>query len=635
MCSGQRPRSIAWATSRFRLNGLTEFSDRNLFDGIKSFQRRRGLKIDGVMKPGGETERAIRDDLPKAGGFVAITRPDARTVDNPVPTRGRDLTSTTMFEDRFDLVPKPKPGPTTLFEQALDGEPRPSVRPIARPTVKQKALPKLDLTRVFGVDGHVGPGRGNAGRNVLAARRALAWAGLMPRREDHDRNDAAEDLFAAIRGFQKHRGLAMDGWMRPGGPTEAALEKAVAPKVAAWREGVRFRAMEKRAEDPMPPTRTKEFDPERGDKAPEFQLLSAGADGGVAGPSDRPGTDGKKAHEASQARKPGEDRQDFLARIGNVFGNPKSSTPEGRATALAALEADLAKDPASRDALIQGVRLDAHESAARASDNVQQAYDDYQKDTPGAPRTELPTGGVLDAKYFVGPDGQIYEKTKSHLDPLGTADILALGRQTVRHDQFNSWNQAVCDKAATSTLRESPDVALSEGGVGARLGPRKQVGRQIPQDDRLPVEKSAERANQDFAKGFRARSADAAPHPPYELTEPVHTKTLKRPSVDEFVRVVLKRHKDSPAGKWLMRKPDFEKIMKHPDGPRRLKDAFALPEVPDHVVDVKLPKGTKIGVGTANGHPEWGRGGGTQIEVKGKFDDDWFVNSRIIRDKKE
>ncbi len=40
--------------------GVTEFPDRALFDAIRAFQSASGLKVDGVMKPEGESEGAIR-----------------------------------------------------------------------------------------------------------------------------------------------------------------------------------------------------------------------------------------------------------------------------------------------------------------------------------------------------------------------------------------------------------------------------------------------------------------------------------------------------------------------------------------------------------------------------------------------
>ncbi len=40
--------------------GITEFPDHALIDAIRNFQRAYGLRIDGVMKPGGESEETIQ-----------------------------------------------------------------------------------------------------------------------------------------------------------------------------------------------------------------------------------------------------------------------------------------------------------------------------------------------------------------------------------------------------------------------------------------------------------------------------------------------------------------------------------------------------------------------------------------------
>ena len=40
--------------------GVTGFPDDDMFDGLKSFQKREGLAVDGVMKPGGPTEERLR-----------------------------------------------------------------------------------------------------------------------------------------------------------------------------------------------------------------------------------------------------------------------------------------------------------------------------------------------------------------------------------------------------------------------------------------------------------------------------------------------------------------------------------------------------------------------------------------------
>jgi peptidoglycan hydrolase-like protein with peptidoglycan-binding domain len=43
--------------------GLSQFPDPALFKAIQAFQRKHGLKADGVMKPGGPTEASLRATL--------------------------------------------------------------------------------------------------------------------------------------------------------------------------------------------------------------------------------------------------------------------------------------------------------------------------------------------------------------------------------------------------------------------------------------------------------------------------------------------------------------------------------------------------------------------------------------------
>jgi hypothetical protein len=66
--------------------GLTPYPDKPLFDGIRRFQKAHDLKPDGVMKPGGATERALAADLAerdenaieKPGTYVWHTQGDGK-----------------------------------------------------------------------------------------------------------------------------------------------------------------------------------------------------------------------------------------------------------------------------------------------------------------------------------------------------------------------------------------------------------------------------------------------------------------------------------------------------------------------------------------------------------------------------
>lgn len=42
--------------------GLTPYPDKHLFNAIKSYQKSAGLKVDGIMKPQGETIRHLNEE---------------------------------------------------------------------------------------------------------------------------------------------------------------------------------------------------------------------------------------------------------------------------------------------------------------------------------------------------------------------------------------------------------------------------------------------------------------------------------------------------------------------------------------------------------------------------------------------
>ena len=41
--------------------GLTPYPDQTLFDGIRSYQKDKGLTVDGYMLPAGETEKSLNN----------------------------------------------------------------------------------------------------------------------------------------------------------------------------------------------------------------------------------------------------------------------------------------------------------------------------------------------------------------------------------------------------------------------------------------------------------------------------------------------------------------------------------------------------------------------------------------------
>ena len=64
--------------------GMTPYADRTMFDGIRRFQRANGLRVDGVMRRGHATERAMNDALRLAHKAPPF---DPRFIDCATPRR--------------------------------------------------------------------------------------------------------------------------------------------------------------------------------------------------------------------------------------------------------------------------------------------------------------------------------------------------------------------------------------------------------------------------------------------------------------------------------------------------------------------------------------------------------------------
>ena len=73
--------------------GLTPYPDRALFKGLEGFQKSHGLKVDGLMNPGGPTETTINRSLLAANGNTS-SGPEKR------PEPGKNLLKTVANSQR-------------------------------------------------------------------------------------------------------------------------------------------------------------------------------------------------------------------------------------------------------------------------------------------------------------------------------------------------------------------------------------------------------------------------------------------------------------------------------------------------------------------------------------------------------
>jgi hypothetical protein len=62
--------------------GFSPYPDQAMFDGIRKFQKQKGLLDDGIMRPNGQTAEKIAEDLAKR-------KPNAAINDNAAPASGR------------------------------------------------------------------------------------------------------------------------------------------------------------------------------------------------------------------------------------------------------------------------------------------------------------------------------------------------------------------------------------------------------------------------------------------------------------------------------------------------------------------------------------------------------------------
>jgi len=73
--------------------GMTEFPDHALIEAIRNFQRAYGLRVDGVIKPGGESEETIRKIHSQARTLQAMGRNGDTVLAHITPAEARMLKS--------------------------------------------------------------------------------------------------------------------------------------------------------------------------------------------------------------------------------------------------------------------------------------------------------------------------------------------------------------------------------------------------------------------------------------------------------------------------------------------------------------------------------------------------------------
>ena len=194
--------------------GITEYPNEQLFEGITKFQNDNHLKVDGVMKPGGETAKKLGETMTQRFGSLLGPADVANDADddgaNPFAPAAKKPTA--KKARRVD------PLEAALNETLNDDN-------FWTDAAKEKAAEKKQAVRSnpFKLTSQIASNVNVDLDDSLRTKTALNRLGYLKAPEFGVTRYPNQQLFDAIEQFQKARGLKVDGVMKPGGPTERRL----------------------------------------------------------------------------------------------------------------------------------------------------------------------------------------------------------------------------------------------------------------------------------------------------------------------------------------------------------------------------------------------------------------------------
>ena len=143
----------------------------------------------------------------------------------------------------------------------------------------------------------------------------------------------------------------------------------------------------------------------------------------------------------------------------------------------------------------------------------------------------------------------------------------------------------------------------------------------------LEVAATAEKINISKMKSQSSTKAnmelykDGYTDPPYMANTNTQIITLEKDT--KFVRVL--NDKNYPLGKWFMLEDDIKGL-----SALEIQNKYAIPVTPTKYIQIKIPAGSTIRVGTANGLYGFS-GGGVQFDNYGlQMFEDWIVSDYIF-----
>ncbi len=188
--------------------GITPYTDEALFDGIKQYQKDKGLKVDGIIKPDGETMQTLEAD--ESTQFDEPHHSIMLDTDKPPPLR-------TMEKQDDDL----DEGITGWYDRILEN----GYLPREPENGFEEDDDILINVREPILLGPVGNNLENGKRDVIGLQGRLGEFGLLPKDKLSDPTGFLDrETSDAIKNIQRQLGLKEDGLVHPGGETEQGIE---------------------------------------------------------------------------------------------------------------------------------------------------------------------------------------------------------------------------------------------------------------------------------------------------------------------------------------------------------------------------------------------------------------------------
>jgi hypothetical protein len=206
--------------------GMTQYTDDAMFTGMKNVQRKNGLQVDGVARPGGPTETVLNSSLAEQAlrKSRGQTRTDQQT-NAILERRAAEQKRRDQAQEAIQRRRQEQAEQQAAQRKAAHRRTNQALRTAQRPQAAERQNP---LTLFSGV----GEGQQNRPQDIIAIKNALSWTGHYPVEQAH-RNDGRmdEELRWGLWGFQRDFNLTQHGFSRPNGQTELRLNEIITPQI--------------------------------------------------------------------------------------------------------------------------------------------------------------------------------------------------------------------------------------------------------------------------------------------------------------------------------------------------------------------------------------------------------------------